>query len=76
MEYRYEKSFLKQKEKLVKKSILSEKQIDETIELYKKDKNSIKLYYHSICCKRDKHRKSIAVLRTVKFNRKKHKKID
>ena len=64
MEFNYEKSFLKQKEKLLKKAILTKKQIDETIKLYKKDKNAIKLYYHSICCKRDKHRKSIAVLET------------
>ena len=64
MEYSYEKSFIKQKGKLVKKALLSEEQIAETIELYKKDKTSTKLYYHSICCKRDKHRKSIAVLET------------
>jgi len=64
MEFNYEKSFLKQKGKLVKKALLSEEQIHKTIELYKEDKNSSKLYYHSICCKRDKHRKSIAILET------------
>jgi len=65
MEFNYEKSFLKQKKKLIKKNLLSEKQIDETIELYATDKTDIKLYYHSICCKRDKHRKSIAVIETA-----------
>jgi len=60
----YEKSFLKQQSKLLKNGSITQQQIDETIELYKCDKTNHKLYYHSICCKRDKHRISIAVLGT------------
>ena len=61
---KYEKSYLKQLAKLIKKNAISQEQIDKTIKLYKNDKNNNKLYYHSICCKRDKHRKSISVIGT------------
>ena len=59
---KYEKSFLKQSSKLISKNTLTQKQVDETIELYKSNKTDIKLHHHSICCKRDKHRISISVL--------------
>ena len=59
---KYEKSFNKQSGKLVSKNILTQKQIDDTILLYQEDKTDVRLRYHSICCKRDKHRKSISVL--------------
>ena len=61
---KYEKSYLKQLSKLIKKNSITQEQIDKTIELYLKDKNNAKLFYHSICCKRDKHRKSISVIGT------------
>lgn len=60
----YEKSFLKQKDKLIKNGSLTQKQITKTINQYFQDKSNHSLYYHSICCKRDKHRKSISVLGT------------
>ena len=60
----YEKSFLKQQSKLISKHALTQEQIDDTIDLYKQNKRDMKLYYHSICCKRDLHRKSISVLGT------------
>jgi hypothetical protein len=60
----FEKSFLKQRDKLIKSGAITLKQVSDTIELYKTDKNNPKLYYHSICCKRDKHRMSIAVVGT------------
>ena len=61
---KYEKSFLKQQNKLIAKHALTQKQIDETIELYRHNKLDVKLHYHSICCKRDLQRKSISVLKT------------
>jgi len=61
---KYEKSFLKQKEKLISKHALTQKQIDDTIELYRRDKLNPALHYHSICCKKDLNRKSISVLKT------------
>jgi len=61
---KYEKSFLKQQSKILKSGSLTQKQIDDTIELYKSDKQNHKLYYHSICCKKDKHRISISILGT------------
>ncbi len=57
-----ETSFLHQSAKLIKSSALTQKQIDETIELYKSDKSNNKLHYHKIICKKDKCRKSIAVI--------------
>ena len=59
---KYEKSFLKQKSKLINKFGLTQKQIDKTIDLYRNNKTNPRLHYHSICCKRDLHRKSISVL--------------
>lgn len=59
---KYEKSFLKQKSKLIAKNALTKKQIEDTIELYINSKTDTRLHYHSICCKRDLHRKSISVL--------------
>lgn len=64
MHYNFESSFYKQKQKLIDKGIITQEQIDETIELYKKDKSHSRLYYHPITCKKDKNRKSIAVLET------------
>lgn len=62
--YNYEKSFDKQKLKLITKGILTSEQINKTIELYKENKTDSKLYYHTIICKKDKNRKSISVLGT------------
>ncbi len=59
---RYEKSFLKQLAKLIDKNVLTQEQVDKTVLLYQKEKTDIRLHYHSICCKRDKHRKSISIL--------------
>jgi len=61
---KFENSYLKQVSKLIKNHSLTKEQINNTIELYKTNRNDTRLYYHSICCKRDKHRKSIAVLGT------------
>ena len=60
--YKLEPSFTHQCSKLIKSSALTQKQIDETIELYKSDKSNNKLHYHKIICKKDKCRKSIAIL--------------
>ena len=60
--YILEPSFAHQCSKLIKSSALTQKQIDETIELYKSDKSNNRLHYHKIICKKDKCRKSIAVL--------------
>jgi len=57
-----EPSFLRQSAKLVSSGALTQVQIDETIELYKSDKANNKLHYHKIICKKDKCRKSIAVI--------------
>ena len=59
---RFEKSFLKQLAKLINKNVLTQEQVDKTVLLYQKEKTNIQLHYHSICCKRDKHRKSISIL--------------
>lgn len=61
---KFEKSYLKQVSKLIQKHSLTQNQIDQTIQLYISNKNDNKLYYHSICCKKDKHRKSISVIGT------------
>jgi hypothetical protein len=60
--YIFEPSFTHQCSKLIKSSALTQKQIDETIELYKSDRCNNRLHYHKIICKKDKCRKSIAVL--------------
>lgn len=62
--YILEPSFLHQCSKLIKLSVLSQKQIDQSIELYKINKHDNKLHYHKIICKKDKCRKSIAVLQS------------
>lgn len=64
MQYEYEKSFFKQRDKLIKKRVVSLDQVNNTIDLFKENKNDDKLYYHNINCKKDKNRKSIAVLET------------
>jgi len=61
-EYIVESSFSHQSAKLVKVSALTQSQIDETIELYKSDKTNSKLHNHKIICKKDKCRRSIAVV--------------
>ena len=60
--YILEPSFKKQCSKLVKSGTITQIQVDETIELYKSDAANAKLHYHKIICKKDKCRKSIAVL--------------
>ena len=60
--YIQEQSFLHQCSKLVKSSTLSQQQIDDTLSLYKSDKTDQKLHYHKIVCKKDKCRRSIAVI--------------
>jgi len=57
-----EPSFLRQSAKLISSGTLTQVQIDKTIELYKSDKVNNKLHYHKIICKKDKCRKSIAVI--------------
>ncbi len=57
-----ESSFTHQCTKLIKSSALTQKQIDATIALYKSDKTNQKLRYHKIICKKDKCRRSIAVI--------------
>ena len=61
-EFIEESSFLHQSSKLIKASALTQKQIDETLALYKIEKTNPKLHYHKIICKKDKCRKSIAIL--------------
>jgi len=62
--YIFEPSFERQCVKLIKATSLTQIQIDETIELYQQDKHNSKLHYHKIICKKDKCRKSIAVIDT------------
>lgn len=60
----YESIFERQKEKLITSGALSAQQIDETISLYIENKHDPRLHYHKIICKKDKCRRSIAVLYT------------
>ena len=62
--YIFEPFFKRQCSKLIKMTPLTQIQIDETINLYKQDKFNPKLHYHKIICKKDKCRKSIAVIDT------------
>ena len=62
--YIFEPSFQRQSAKLIKATALTQTQIDKTITLYKSEKNNPKLHYHKIVCKKDKCRKSIALLDT------------
>ena len=58
------KQFIKQKEKLIKKSSLSKEQIDKTIEILKNNPQDHRLRPHKIFCKRDKRRKSLTIPNT------------
>jgi len=62
MQIVYEKSFIKQKDKLLKKNILTEKQINQTIDTFKENEYNSNLYNHKINCKYNKNRRSLAVL--------------
>ena len=60
----FETIFEKQKSKLVESGALTFEQIEETINLFLKNKSDIRLRYHKIICKKDKCRRSITVLYT------------
>ena len=60
----FETIFEKQKGKLVESGALTFEQIEETINLFLKNKSDIRLRYHKILCKKDKCRRSITVLYT------------
>ncbi|MCX6052336.1 MAG: hypothetical protein NTZ60_07450 [Campylobacterales bacterium] len=60
----FETVFQKQKSKLIESGALTLEQIDETIDLFLKNKSDIRLHYHKIICKKDKCRRSITVLYT------------
>ena len=60
----FETVFEKQKDKLVESGALTFEQIEETINLFLKNKSDIRLRYHKIVCKKDKCRRSITVLYT------------
>lgn len=60
----YETVFEHQKAKLIHSGALNAQQIDETISLYLKNKTDPRIHYHKITCKKDKCRRSIAVLYT------------
>ncbi len=60
--YILEPAFIRQSTKLVKSGVLTQNQIDDTIKLYQSDISNSKLHCHKIICKKDKCRKSIAVL--------------
>jgi len=60
----FEAVFEKQKGKLVESGALTLDQIEETINLFLKNKSDIRLRYHKIICKKDKCRRSITVLYT------------
>jgi len=62
--FKLDSQFERQKLKLIKDHAFSEKQVHDTIELYREDKNSGNLHGHKIVCKRDKKRYSISVLGT------------
>jgi hypothetical protein len=60
----FETVFEKQKGKLVESGALTLEQIEETINLFLKNKSDVRLRYHKIICKKDKCRRSITVLCT------------
>ena len=60
----FETVFEKQKSKLIELGALDLEQIEETIQLFLKNKSDIRLRYHKITCKKDKCRRSITVLYT------------
>ena len=60
----FETVFEKQKGKLVESGALTLEQIEETINLFLKNKSDVRLRYHKIICKKDKCRRSITVLFT------------
>lgn len=60
----FETVFEKQKSKLVESGALTLEQIEETINLFLKNKSDVRLRYHKIICKKDKCRRSITVLFT------------
>ncbi len=60
----FETIFEKQKSKLVESGALTFEQIEETINLFLKNKSDVRLRYHKIICKKDKCRRSITVLYT------------
>lgn len=60
----FETVFEKQKSKLVESGALRLEQIEETIQLFLKNKSDVRLRYHKIVCKKDKCRRSISVLYT------------
>ncbi|KFN39687.1 MAG: hypothetical protein JU82_06270 [Sulfuricurvum sp. MLSB] len=60
----FESVFERQKNKLIESGALNAEQIDETISLYLQNKTDPRLKYHKIVCKKDKCRRSIAVMHT------------
>ncbi|MEA3521966.1 MAG: hypothetical protein U9R50_03250 [Campylobacterota bacterium] len=60
----FQSSFVKQRQKLTSSKQLTDIQIDDTLHLYIKNKNTRNLHKHKITCKHDKCRISIAVLNT------------
>lgn len=62
MKIEYEPLFIRNRDKLIKRGAITQKQLDNTIELFKSNEFHSSLYNHKIKCKKDKYRRSIALL--------------
>ncbi len=56
--------FLRSQKFIIKKHILSQKKIDDTLELFIKDPKDKTLHYKKMICKKDKNRYSIRIPNT------------
>ena len=62
MKIEYEPLFIRNRNKLIKRGAITQKQLDNTIELFKSNEFHPSLYNHKIKYKKDKYRRSIALL--------------
>jgi len=58
------KQYQRTKRKILKRFILKESDIENTLNTFKKDKKEPSLHYKKMRCKRDKNRYSIRILNT------------
>jgi len=56
--------YLRTQKRLIKKYILSEDKINNTLELFKREPNNKNLHYKKMTCKKDKDRYSIRIPNT------------
>ncbi len=56
--------YLRIEKQLIKRYVLSQSQIDTTLELFKQDSNHVSLHYKKMNCKKDRDRYSIRIPNT------------